>query len=62
MPLAAFPKCFIDSICVEKSMTVYDWIEATATMDIDGLEFYWPMTPSNDPRYTVLTPNLMQGA
>lgn len=50
MPLAAFPKCFIDSICVEKSMTVYDWIEATATMDIDGLEFYWPMTPANDPR------------
>ncbi len=29
-------------------MTVYDWIEATAPMDIDGLEFYWPMTPSND--------------
>lgn len=48
MPLAAFPKCFIDSICVEKSMTVYDWIEATAPMDIDGLEFYWPMTPAND--------------
>jgi sugar phosphate isomerase/epimerase len=50
MPLAAFPKCFIDAICVDKSMTVYDWIEATAPMDIDGLEFYWPMTPANDPK------------
>ena len=30
-------------------MTVYDWIELTAPMDIDGLEFYWPMTPANDP-------------
>ncbi len=49
MPLAAFPKCFIDAICVEQSMTVYDWIEATASMDLDGLEFYWPMTPANDP-------------
>lgn len=49
MPLAAFPKCFIDAICVDKSMTVYDWIEATTPMDIDGLEFYWPMTPGNNP-------------
>ena len=48
MPLAAFPKCFIDAICVEKTMTVYDWIEITAPMDIDGLEFYWPMTPGDD--------------
>ena len=29
-------------------MTVYDWIELTAPMDIDGLEFYWPMTPGDD--------------
>lgn len=49
MPIAAFPKCFIDAICVDRSMTVYDWIEATAPMDIDGLEFYWPMTPSDNP-------------
>ena len=48
MPLSAFPKCFIDPICVDKTMTVYDWIEASAAMDLDGLEFYWPMTPAND--------------
>jgi sugar phosphate isomerase/epimerase len=38
--LAAFPKCFMDQLCVEHSMTVFDWIEVASTLDIDGLEFY----------------------
>ena len=49
MPLAAFPKCFIDAICVERTMTVEQWVELTAQFDIDGLEFYWPFTPANSP-------------
>jgi sugar phosphate isomerase/epimerase len=38
--LAAFPKCFLDELCVHKSMTLLDWIELAATLKVDGLEFF----------------------
>jgi len=50
MPLAAFPKCFLDDLSVHKTMTVEEWIDlAAAQLDIDGLEFYWGFTPGDDP-------------
>lgn len=50
MPLAAFPKCFLQAICVTREMSVDAWIDMSAGFDIDGLEFYWPFTPWQDPR------------
>jgi sugar phosphate isomerase/epimerase len=38
--LSAFPKCYMDQLCVTKSMTLFDWIELAATLDIDGIEVY----------------------
>jgi sugar phosphate isomerase/epimerase len=38
--LAAFPKCFINELCVHHTMTLFDWIEMAATLGVDGLEFY----------------------
>ena len=38
--LAAFPKCFMDDLCVHHTMTVFDWIKLAATLGVDGLEFY----------------------
>ncbi len=38
--LAAFPKCFMDQLCVHHTMSVVEWIELAATLGIDGLEFY----------------------
>jgi sugar phosphate isomerase/epimerase len=38
--LAAFPKCFIEELCVHHTMTLFDWIEMAATLGVDGLEFY----------------------
>ena len=38
--LAAFPKGFMDDLCVHRTMTLFDWIELAATLDIEGLEFY----------------------
>lgn len=38
--LAAFPKCFMDQLCIQKSMSVFDWIEMASTLEVDGLEFY----------------------
>ncbi len=38
--LAAFPKCYMDELCVKRTMTLHDWIELAATLGVDGLEFY----------------------
>jgi sugar phosphate isomerase/epimerase len=49
MPLAAFPKCYLDDLCVHRTMTVESWIDrAAAELDVDGLEFYWGFTPHDD--------------
>lgn len=38
--LAVFPKCYMDQLCVDRTMTLVDWIELAATLGVDGLEFY----------------------
>ena len=38
--LAVFPKCFMDQLCVDHTMTLLEWIELAATLGVDGLEFY----------------------
>ncbi len=38
--LAAFPKCYIDDLCVHRTMTLVQWIDLAATLGVDGLEFY----------------------
>jgi sugar phosphate isomerase/epimerase len=38
--LAAFPKCYMDELCVHGTLTVFDWIELAATLGVEGLEFY----------------------
>lgn len=50
MPLAAFPKCFLDALCVQRDMSVDQWIDLARQFDVDGLEFYWGFTPHDDPK------------
>jgi sugar phosphate isomerase/epimerase len=38
--LAAFPKGYMDELCVHRTMTLTDWIEIGATLEVQGLEFY----------------------
>jgi sugar phosphate isomerase/epimerase len=38
--LAAFPKCFMDQLCVDHSMTLFEWIDMASSLHVDGLEFY----------------------
>lgn len=38
--LAVFPKAFMDALCVEGSMSLDQWIDLAAALDVDGLEFY----------------------
>src|SRR5438270_7319173 len=42
MPLriSAFPKCYLERIAGERSMSVFDWIEMARSLDADGLEMY----------------------
>ena len=36
MPLAAFPKCYLNALCVDKTMSVDEWIERAANeLDVD---------------------------
>ncbi len=46
--LAAFPKCYMDELCVHKTMTLFEWIELAATLGVDGLEFYSGFLDDND--------------
>jgi sugar phosphate isomerase/epimerase len=51
MKLAAFPKCFMDQLVVERTMSVFDWIEMAADLPIDGLELYDGFLESLDEAY-----------
>ncbi len=53
MPLkiSAFPKCYLDRIAGDRSMTVFEWVEMARTLDADGLEMYEGFFTSLDPGY-----------
>ena len=53
MPLkiAAFPKCYIDQIAGDRTMSVFDWIEMARSLDADGLEMYDGFFTSLEPDY-----------
>src|ERR1700744_5727779 len=38
--LAAFPKCYMDELCIKHTMAVTEWVDLAATLGLDGLEFY----------------------
>lgn len=38
--LAAFPKCYLEQIAGDRTMSVFDWIEMARGLDADGLEMY----------------------
>jgi sugar phosphate isomerase/epimerase len=38
--LAAFPKAWLDDLCVKGTMSLREWIELGASLMVDGLEFY----------------------
>jgi len=51
LKLSAFPKCYLDRIAGERSMTVFEWIEMAKQLDADGLEMYEGFFTSLDPSY-----------
>jgi sugar phosphate isomerase/epimerase len=53
MPLSisAFPKCYLDQIAGQRSMSVFDWIDMARSLDADGLEMYDGFFTSVDDGY-----------
>jgi len=47
--LAAFPKAYMQSLCVDGDMTVSQWIDLAATLNIDGIEWYAGFLENADP-------------
>ncbi len=38
--LAAFPKAYMDELCVTRTLTLPQWVDMAATLGVDGLEMY----------------------
>jgi sugar phosphate isomerase/epimerase len=51
MRLAAFPKCYMDELCVTRSMALVEWIDLAASLGVDGLEMYPGFFASLEPSY-----------
>src|SRR6516165_11341120 len=53
MPLSisAFPKCYLDQIAGQRSMSVFDWVDMARSLDADGLEMYDGFFTSLDDGY-----------
>jgi sugar phosphate isomerase/epimerase len=46
--IAVFPKCYMDELCVHHTMTLGEWIEIAATLEVDGVEFYSGFIEDNE--------------
>jgi sugar phosphate isomerase/epimerase len=51
MKISAFPKCYIEKIAGERSMSVFDWITMAKELDADGLEMFEGFFTSLDDAY-----------
>ena len=51
MKIAAFPKCYLDAIAGDRSMSVFDWIEMAKSLPAEGLEMYEGFFTSLDDDY-----------
>jgi sugar phosphate isomerase/epimerase len=55
MKLAAFPKCYMDALCIDRSMSLLDWIaiarDELRPIGVTGLEMYHGALESTEPAY-----------
>jgi sugar phosphate isomerase/epimerase len=49
--LSAFPKCYMDDLCVTRTMSLFDWIDLAASLKVDGVEMYPGFFASFEPQY-----------
>ena len=51
MKISAFPKCYLDDIAGDRTMSVFDWIEMAKSLPAAGLEMYEGFFTSLDDSY-----------
>ena len=51
LKLSAFPKCYIERIAGDRTMTVFQWIDMAKQLDADGLEMFEGFFASLEPGY-----------
>ncbi len=51
MHIAAFPKCYLDAICIDRTMDVFQWIDMADALEVEGLELYEGFFASLDRGY-----------
>ncbi|MGQ9514735.1 MAG: sugar phosphate isomerase/epimerase family protein [Thermoproteota archaeon] len=49
--LAAFPKCFMDELCIKRTISIFDWIKMASTLGVEGIELYDGFFESFDEKY-----------
>lgn len=49
--LAVFPKGFVTALAVTHEMSLLQWLDLAATLDVDGVELYPPFFAGDDDRY-----------
>src|SRR5262245_29040964 len=49
--LSVFPKCYMDALCVTRTLTLPAWIEMAASLGVDGVEMYPGFFESFEPAY-----------
>jgi sugar phosphate isomerase/epimerase len=60
--ISAFPKCYLESIAGDCSMSVFDWITMARSLDADGLEMYEGFFTSLDDGYLDTVGEAIQAA
>lgn len=48
--IAVFPKAYVEALCKTGAMTLREWVELAASLDISGLEFYSGFLDLQDPQ------------
>lgn len=51
MKISAFPKAYLDAICRDRTMSVFDWIKMAQSLGAEGLEMYTEFFTSLDDAY-----------
>jgi len=60
--ISAFPKCYLDRIAGDRTMTVFEWIEMARSLDADGLEMYEGFFTSFEDAYLDTVGEAIHGA
>lgn len=58
--LAAFPKCYVEDICLGK-MSLFEWIEMAVELEPDGLELYSGFLKSYGSKYLLEVKGAIEG-